>query len=566
MRTLLMAIFSALALRAAAQPLMSVAVATDAQQSSGMTVQLLTDWNAKWSFVVSGNKITAVNHADGSSDITSLPVSAQNSCISSSGLIATTLEKSSSGNILTTVQTVKFNGPGNWDIRTLNLGLSHPFFGGAGSCAFASDGTLWLASNLIESSEIPKIVSVDVNGQRILNQWKTDQKAFSGIVATATGVYLGITYPRTGEWGLGMIGSDGQYRVASLQSSNSGTENIFAAPNGYLFTGNKVFNPQGEPVSTAAPSTGAPPAIAWPGNDTWSGYVLIGGKIFIKNFYQGLAYPSGPTSIYFAIASHRQSDGTDLVFALRDGMIDSYSIAPAPMADFAANAGSYQPGPLAPGMHFTIVGQGLTAKADEADIPAGDQIAIQLGKTVVRLDGVPLRLDYASNGQINARIPSDIANGSHLLGIAIDGKHVQAAVTIVDQALAAFQWAPDQSKPTAVAPILTDGNYRLIGDPALSPAYAQPGPGDTIILWATGGGRTSPLIDDSVASPAGIYPLVITPQILVDGQQAYVAYAGRGNGFSGLDQINFIVPSGLPAGPHDFQVGGMVYRGGLWTK
>jgi uncharacterized protein (TIGR03437 family) len=127
-------------------------------------------------------------------------------------------------------------------------------------------------------------------------------------------------------------------------------------------------------------------------------------------------------------------------------------------------------------------------------------------------------------------------------------------------------WAPDQSKPTAFAPILTDGSYRLIGDPALSPGYAQPGPGDTIILWATGGGRTSPLIDDSVASPAGIYPLVITPQILVDGQQAYVAYAGRGNGFSGLDQINLIVPSGLPAGPHDFQVGGMVYRGGLWTK
>jgi uncharacterized protein (TIGR03437 family) len=64
-----------------------------------------------------------------------------------------------------------------------------------------------------------------------------------------------------------------------------------------------------------------------------------------------------------------------------------------------------------------------------------------------------------------------------------------------------------------------------------------------------------------------LYYLTLAPQVLVDGNAAIVTYAGLvPQSVPGLDQINFIVPSGLAPGPHDFQVGSKVYRGGLWTK
>jgi uncharacterized protein (TIGR03437 family) len=40
----------------------------------------------------------------------------------------------------------------------------------------------------------------------------------------------------------------------------------------------------------------------------------------------------------------------------------------------------------------------------------------------------------------------------------------------------------------------------------------------------------------------------LTPKVFAGGLEAQVLYAGRAPGFAGLDQINFVVPAGVPSG------------------
>ena len=119
---------------------------------------------------------------------------------------------------------------------------------------------------------------------------------------------------------------------------------------------------------------------------------------------------------------------------------------------------------------------------------------------------------------------------------------------------------------------MTNESYWLIGNPALG--YAQASPNDTLTIWATGGGRTTPLLDDSIAvTPLALccYHLSVQPQVLVDNLSAVVAYAGLAPGETpGLNQINFVVP-GLASGAHDLTLvssGGqsVTYKGALWIK
>jgi len=92
---------------------------------------------------------------------------------------------------------------------------------------------------------------------------------------------------------------------------------------------------------------------------------------------------------------------------------------------------------------------------------------------------------------------------------------------------------------------------------------------DVLTIWATGGGRTNPALDDSIAvtplSP--LYYLTVPPQVLVDGQPVTVTYAGLAPTLTpGLNQVNFVVPGGLTSGAHDLTLGTVVYKGAIWIK
>jgi uncharacterized protein (TIGR03437 family) len=86
-------------------------------------------------------------------------------------------------------------------------------------------------------------------------------------------------------------------------------------------------------------------------------------------------------------------------------------------------------------------------------------------------------------------------------------------------------------------------------------------PGETIAIFGTGFGQSSPATPSGLTVPA---PAVLanTPTVTIGGLPATVVFAGITS--SGLDQINVIVPS-LPDGdaPIVAQVGGAASPGGV---
>jgi uncharacterized protein (TIGR03437 family) len=73
--------------------------------------------------------------------------------------------------------------------------------------------------------------------------------------------------------------------------------------------------------------------------------------------------------------------------------------------------------------------------------------------------------------------------------------------------------------------------------------------GDTIIIYATGLGQTTPAADAGTAAP--LDPLAassVTPQVVLGGVSLPVLWAGLTPGYAGLYQINAQVPWFVPTG------------------
>jgi uncharacterized protein (TIGR03437 family) len=86
----------------------------------------------------------------------------------------------------------------------------------------------------------------------------------------------------------------------------------------------------------------------------------------------------------------------------------------------------------------------------------------------------------------------------------------------------------------------------VVGPTTLVPNNSTPAaPGETIVLFGTGFGVTTPAAVSGavVSTPA---PLLLTPAILFDNVAGQVVFAGLI--YPGVYQFNVVVPSGLPNG------------------
>ncbi len=94
--------------------------------------------------------------------------------------------------------------------------------------------------------------------------------------------------------------------------------------------------------------------------------------------------------------------------------------------------------------------------------------------------------------------------------------------------------------------LATHPNGSLVGPTTLiSGATTPAAAGETIVLWATGFGDTTPVAPNGSALTAPL-PLVTPPTVSIGGANAAVKYSGLVG--SGLYQINVVVPAGLPSG------------------
>ena len=224
---------------------------------------------------------------------------------------------------------------------------------------------------------------------------------------------------------------------------------------------------------------------------------------------------------------------------------------PAPVISAVASAASFQPG-LASGAWISVFGTNLSASTytwQDSDIVNG-LLPTSLQGVSVTINGVAAYVAYISPTQINLLAPDDATIGT-----------VQVQVT------AARQNSNTLSTPkTLFAPAFftlgggayvaaLHADYSLVGAPNLVPgAVTQPAkPNETILLYGTGFGPTTPATPPPLANPV---------QIKIGGIAATVAFAGLAG--PGLYQFNVTVPS-LPTGdaPVLATIGGVTTQTGV---
>ena len=154
---------------------------------------------------------------------------------------------------------------------------------------------------------------------------------------------------------------------------------------------------------------------------------------------------------------------------------------------------------VAPGSLITVFGERLTP----GSAVAGAYLN-RLAGTIVRLNGTPLRLLYASSSQINAEVPRGAA-----------GELGQIVVTTPSGASASFD--------VRIAP----------ATPAVFAVTAGP---QAVTLWATGLGESAAL------------------NARIAGQPARVLFAGASPEFPGLDQVNIEIPAAVERGQQNLEV------------
>jgi uncharacterized protein (TIGR03437 family) len=163
------------------------------------------------------------------------------------------------------------------------------------------------------------------------------------------------------------------------------------------------------------------------------------------------------------------------------------------------------------------------------DVPAAiPTLPDRLGNCFVQVDGVNLRVYFASATQINALLPQTLSLGNHLLVVQ---RYTDNTYKTVGAQSAAFT-LPINRVAMSFAPVAQYSDGTFVS--AARPVH----PGDTIILYATGLGRITQTFSEGAAPKTAA---LAAESIQVDAGQ--ILYAGVSPEFPGIDQINLKLPN-----------------------
>jgi len=212
------------------------------------------------------------------------------------------------------------------------------------------------------------------------------------------------------------------------------------------------------------------------------------------------------------------------------------AIAPLGIQNAAAGAGADS---FAPGSLITIYGANL---GPDLLVGPSNPLAQTLENVTVRVDGVFLPLVFVSPGQINAQLPSGLAEGNHSIIVRWEGKpETSAPISIARNAPGLFNNG-SQSQP--VGSFVHANGSAVTAD---QPAQAA----EIVTLLGTGFGPYAPQPPDGyVVDQSGAYTLLDSITVIAgDGTTIDPVGVGKSGLAAGLDRVTFQVPSNLPSAP-----------------
>ena len=195
--------------------------------------------------------------------------------------------------------------------------------------------------------------------------------------------------------------------------------------------------------------------------------------------------------------------------------------------------------PVAPGGLISVYGQQMSpVNIATSEIP----LPTALGESCLTVNGVAVPVLFVSSQQINGQLPVNVDGNAQMTLRTPGGISDNFNFSILSAAPAVFR-SGIAGPETGIATITRADNGELVTP--TNPVRT----GDTIVIWATGLGHTSPVIDSGMPAPADpLASAVIHPTVTLGGVSLNILYAGLVPGSVGLNQINAGVPSGVPQG------------------
>jgi len=251
---------------------------------------------------------------------------------------------------------------------------------------------------------------------------------------------------------------------------------------------------------------------------------------------------------------------TDFALAGSSGVVSVLlNTTVLPVIGAVANGASFLDQAVAPGSLISIFGTDLAS----ATLPAAAvPLPMTLSDASVTINGIPAPLVLVSELQINAQVPWNVLpSGATSANVAVVVTRSASANTSPAFQMPVAQFGPGiftlQDGIGQAAAINPDGSVAgpagSISGVTLHPAT----PGTTIVIYGTGLGAVSPVIDSGAAPGKDLRDAATAPTVLIGGISAQVAFAGLSPQFVGVNQINVVVPAVPTPGvvPLQIQVG-----------
>jgi uncharacterized protein (TIGR03437 family) len=337
-------------------------------------------------------------------------------------------------------------------------------------------------------------------------------------------------------------GSDSQI----VQSIPNGVKSFFGNPayfkNRLYFCGwgqltvYPVFNAQ----LTAAPESQGPDSIEWPGCvPTISANGTSSGIVWVLDF-AGLLRAYDAANVATVLYNSSQNSSRDAlggavkfaaptvvngkVYAGTQTALVVYGLLAQQASITIANAASGSAGPLAPGSIASLYGTGLPSAATLA------------------VNGVTAPIFGAIPSQINFQVPFEVGPGTATLDLMANGAVMATATIEIGNV------GPGLFTQAGGGAAVLNQDYSVNGSG--QPAAA----GSVIAAYLTGLGPVQPAV--ATGAPASLNSLSRTTGSVtatVGGMPATVAFSGLAPGYTGLYQVNLLVPQ-LPSGQYPLQI------------
>jgi uncharacterized protein (TIGR03437 family) len=242
--------------------------------------------------------------------------------------------------------------------------------------------------------------------------------------------------------------------------------------------------------------------------------------------------------------------------------LNSQSATPPPAISSVTNGATFQ-STMAASMYVTIKGTGLSTTTPGRQWAGPDfsqnangttSLPTSLDGTSVTVNGTPAYVEYISPTQVNIITPATAGTGSGIqVVVSLNGQvSTASSITLQNLAPSFFAYFPGTANDGKYLVAQHAANLSVdVGPVGLYPSapnLTTPAvPGETIVLYGTGFGPTSPPIATGIVTNT-TYNLSPTPTATLRGIPATVGFAGLIAGFAEVYQFNVVIPSNAPNG------------------